>query len=349
MKVKNLIAGINANISRFNKFDNFNSTLFLLKELFTSFWAYKHLITPNIYNLVDQISKFMYDISRGRKKFNELDPEELEDIQRKIMLFLGFFNKLIKDNAQLADLEIVQEKEVINSLRKFNLLVVCVANAGRSPVLEQSIGFISESLGLKIEMKSCGVFNLMNSQQRERAKQPFLARLTGRFVTGQGIPSSQEICDWADLILTAAPYISDKIINSFPNINKKVITAKEFVARYKISEQGFSYGFYIDDPAFSTEREKALDKWLAGKKGSVKDFMQTTAQEIAEQKRKPFLYKGKYPEGETAAGEALSIKELLKLSFAIVERLIQDNYLTSKPEYNNILLFKLQNLRNQVL
>lgn len=349
MKVNNLIAGINSNISKFNEFNNFNSTLFLLKELFNSFWAYQHLITPNIYNLIEQISGFMHDISRGRKKFNELNSKEIEDMQRKILIFLGFFNKLIKDNTQLNDLELVQEEKLKKSLRPFKLLVVCVANAGRSPVLEQSLDFISESLELKLEIRSCGVFNLMGSQQRERAKQPFLSRIIGRFVSGQGIAVNQELCDWADLILTAAPYISDKIINAFSNANRKVITAKEFVAIYKISEQGFSYGFYIDDPAFSTEREKALDKWLAEKKGNVKDFMIKTKEEIERGIRKPFLYKRKYAEGETTAGEALSIKELLKLSFAIIERLINDSYLTTKPEYNNILLFRLQNLKEQVL
>lgn len=349
MKIKNLIAGINANISKFNEFSNFNSTLFLFEELFNSFWAYSQLITPNIYNLVDQISGFIYDISRGRKKFDKLTPEELENIQRKMMLFLGFFNKLIKDNAQLNDLEIVQEKDVLNSLRPFKLLVVCVANAGRSPVLEQSLGFIKDNLGLKLELRSCGVFNLMNILGRERVKQPFFTRLVGRFVVGEGVPVSQELCDWADLILTAAPYVSDKIISTFSIAKGKTITAKEFVARYKIAEQGFSYGFYIDDPAFSTEREKALDKWLEQKKGSVKEFMQATAQEVEEGKRKPFLYKGKYSEGETPQGEVLSIKELLKLSFAIVEKLIKDNYLTSKPEYNNLLLFKIDSLKARTL
>ncbi len=349
MKVKEVIAGINAKVVDLRKFDNFNNTIFLFKELFNSFWAYSDLITPNIYNLVDQISGFISKFDRGRIKFDQLSKEELVDIQRKMLIFLGFFNKLIKDNPQINDLEIIQEKELQKSLRYLKLLVVCVANAGRSPVLEQSLGFISESLGLKLEIKSCGVFNLMNIPQRERVKQPFFTRLVGRFVSGQGVSVNKELCDWADFILTAAPYISDKIVGAFPQAKDKIITAKEFVARYKIAEQGFSYGFYIDDPAFSTEREKALDKWLIAKKGSVKDFMQTTAKEIAEGKRKPFLYKEKYSEGETPQGEALSIKELLKLSFAIIERLIKDNYVTTKPEYDDILLFKLRSLKEKTL
>ncbi|MBI4139702.1 hypothetical protein HY483_01945 [Candidatus Woesearchaeota archaeon] len=349
MIIREVLDSVSSSLERFNEKKNFDLTLSLLKELFSSFWAYNNLITPNVYNLVQQIDEFIFKVQRNRIKFDELSKDESLKIQRKIWLLLGFFVRFLKENPQIADLEIIQERDLKSSLKSFKILVVCVANAGRSPVLEQSIGFISENVGLKIVVKSCGIFNLINSSQKARAKQPLLSKLIGRDVDGVGVPVSADLCDWANIVLTAAPYVTERIVGAFPSSKSKVITAKEFVARYKISDQGFSYAFYIDEPTFSTQREKALDEWLSARRGSVKDFMQAIEKDIAEGRQKAFLYKNKYPEGENSRGEFLSINELLKLSFAIIERLIQDNYLTTRPEVSSLLLFKLNELRKRVL
>ena len=349
MNIGELFEDLKKSSQKFSEKEGFDASLILMNLLFDSFWAYAHLVPQKVFVLVQELSAFSYEYKKDGKNFGTLDEKEVESQRRKLLMFLAFFDELLSHNPQIRDLELIHESEVKKSLRPFHLVVACVANVGRSPALEQSISFISESVGLQLDVSSCGVVNLMGKPERERAKQPLLERMIGRVIQGKGVGVSSDMCNRADLILTAAPYISDKIIVANPDAKKKVLTAKEFVSRYNISEKGFSYAFYIDDPAFSVQREKALDKWMSEKKGSIKDFMQTTAKDIAEGRQKPFLYKNKYPEGESARGESTSIRELLKLSFAIVERLIHDNYLTTKPEVRSLLLFKLETLRKRVI
>ncbi|MCL7747917.1 low molecular weight protein arginine phosphatase [Halalkalibacter alkaliphilus] len=116
------------------------------------------------------------------------------------------------------------------------VLFVCTGNTCRSPMAE---ALLRSRMDERIEVKSAGVQAFPNSPASEGTK----AVLAEKGISAEHASQlvTEELLDWADVILTMTTSHKEMIKVFYPHVNEKLFTLKEFVDPH-------SYDLDIADP-----------------------------------------------------------------------------------------------------
>lgn len=108
-----------------------------------------------------------------------------------------------------------------------HILFVCTGNTCRSPMAEGMLRKLAIERGLELEVRSAGVAAMEGAPISRHAEavlreQDILDRMTST-------PLSNELAEWAHLILTLTQGHKQHVIQRFPHTAGKVFTLKEYV------------------------------------------------------------------------------------------------------------------------
>jgi protein-tyrosine-phosphatase len=147
-----------------------------------------------------------------------------------------------------------------------HILFVCTGNTCRSPMAEGIFRKMASDAGIDVEVRSAGVSAMDGFPISEQS---------GRILQDQGIQQqfasksvTEELMQWADLILTMTMSHKRHLLSGFPQAIEKTFTLKEYVE---------------DDPAVLktvTEREQLI---------SELQMKRALSQEITEHERERLL------------------------------------------------------------
>ncbi|MBB6453939.1 protein-tyrosine phosphatase [Salirhabdus euzebyi] len=104
-----------------------------------------------------------------------------------------------------------------------NILFVCTGNTCRSPMAEALVKHKTN----KIKARSAGIF-AGHGQPASRGTTEAL-REKGILLRHQSQPVTQDLINWADLILTMTTNHKQSLVMQFPQVDDKVYTLKEYV------------------------------------------------------------------------------------------------------------------------
>ncbi|WP_408008638.1 low molecular weight protein arginine phosphatase [Pseudalkalibacillus sp. A8] len=109
-----------------------------------------------------------------------------------------------------------------------NILFVCTGNTCRSPMAEALLRHYSNG---KIDVQSAGIYASYGSPASAQSIE--VLKDEGIPCNHQSQPLTEELVEWADLILTMTSQHKYAIISQFPAILGKVHTIKEHVSDHK--------------------------------------------------------------------------------------------------------------------
>ncbi|MFT9849144.1 low molecular weight protein arginine phosphatase [Aneurinibacillus sp. REN35] len=106
------------------------------------------------------------------------------------------------------------------------ILFVCTGNTCRSPMAEKLFKKIAADKGIKAEAKSAGLFASAGSAASGHAA----AILERKGITEKHMSQTvtDELLDWADLIITMTQSHKNTLLQQFPDCQEKVYTLKEY-------------------------------------------------------------------------------------------------------------------------
>ncbi|MDE5414687.1 low molecular weight protein arginine phosphatase [Alkalihalobacterium chitinilyticum] len=139
------------------------------------------------------------------------------------------------------------------------VLFVCTGNTCRSPMAE---AILKQKISNEIEVQSAGIYAAPGSEASYQA----IEVLKERGITSdhRSQQLSEELLDWATIVLTMTANHKQAIVTRFPELQDKVFTLKEFA----LGEDSFTGD--IADPfggsveqyrATADEIEKLLEKF----------------------------------------------------------------------------------------
>jgi protein-tyrosine-phosphatase len=147
---------------------------------------------------------------------------------------------------------------------RMRILFVCTGNTCRSPMAEKMLKKIASDRGIQVEAKSAGLFASAGSAASKYAA----AILERKGITEEHVsqPVTDELLEWADLILTMTQSHKNTLIQQFPEFEEKVHTLKE----------------YTDTSEETRARFAELDRLYEKLEAKQKKFMDEHREEIRE-------------------------------------------------------------------
>ncbi|MDP8253427.1 MAG: low molecular weight protein arginine phosphatase [Candidatus Kaelpia aquatica] len=112
------------------------------------------------------------------------------------------------------------------------VLFVCTGNSCRSPIAAALLKKMAQEQGLDIETKSCGTAALLGMEATKEAIE-VLKREDIRIFDHRSKPLTEELIDWADLILVMEERHRRSLLQYQPQANEKVFLLTEFAGSGK--------------------------------------------------------------------------------------------------------------------
>ncbi|MBO2531385.1 protein-tyrosine phosphatase [Planifilum fulgidum] len=107
-----------------------------------------------------------------------------------------------------------------------NVLLVCTGNTCRSPMAEAILARLAGEEGLKVSVRSAGLFAMDGAEASENTRRVLGER--GIRFSHRARSIRPELIDWADLILTMTLDHKRRLISMNPESVGKVFTLKEY-------------------------------------------------------------------------------------------------------------------------
>ena len=107
-----------------------------------------------------------------------------------------------------------------------NVLLVCTGNTCRSPMAEAILARLAGEEGLKVSVRSAGLFAMDGAEASENTRRVLGER--GIRFSHRARSIRPELIDWADLILTMTLDRKRRLISMNPDSVGKVYTLKEY-------------------------------------------------------------------------------------------------------------------------
>ncbi|QIW81729.1 low molecular weight protein arginine phosphatase [Bacillus tequilensis] len=108
-----------------------------------------------------------------------------------------------------------------------NIIFVCTGNTCRSPMAEALFKSIAETEGLKVSVRSAGVFASPNGRATPQAVEALFEKHIA--LNHASSPLTEEHMESADLVLTMTHQHKQLIASQFARYRDKVFTLKEYV------------------------------------------------------------------------------------------------------------------------
>ncbi|PYZ96095.1 hypothetical protein CR205_17145 [Alteribacter lacisalsi] len=113
-----------------------------------------------------------------------------------------------------------------------NILFVCTGNTCRSPAAEAVYRKKAKEASLETDVKSAGMYGMPGMGLSQGSRNALDERNIPHSHQSQTV--TEELLDWADLVLTMTQDHKRRLIEQFPHMNKIVYTLKEYA--YDTSE-----------------------------------------------------------------------------------------------------------------